>query len=72
MDKSNIIPYLRAFSALTRKEQDTYIVLLAVLDNAQEMTAARLADTLDISTRALSRLKRKLRASQVLHKTLPL
>ena len=71
MDETKIIPYLRAFSTLTRKEQGLYVILLAV-PVAAEMTAARLADTLSISTRALSRLKRKIRAHNILHKTLPI
>ena len=72
MDETKIIQYLRAFSALTRKEQGLYVILLAIAPTVAGMTAARLANTLDISTRALSRLKRKIRAHNILHKTLPI
>lgn len=72
MDETKIIPYLRAFSTLTRKEQGLYVILLVIAPAAAEMTAARLADTLSISTRALSRLKRKIRQHDILHKTLPI
>ena len=72
MDETKIFPYLRAFSALTRKEQGLYVILLAIGPTAAGMTAARLADTLSISTRALSRLKRKIRQHDILHKTLPI
>ena len=72
MDEAKIFPYLRAFSELTRKEQGLYVILLAIAPAAGGMTAARLADTLSISTRALSRLKRKIRQHDILHKTLPI
>ena len=73
MDETKIFPYLRAFSTLTRKEQGLYVILLAIAPTtAAGMTAARLADTLSISTRALSRLKRKIRQHDILHKTLPI
>lgn len=72
MDETKIIPYLRAFSALTRKEQGLYVILLVIAPTAAGMTAARLADTLSISTRALSRLKRKIRQHDILYKTLPI
>lgn len=72
MDETKIFSYLRAFSALTRKEQGLYVILLAIAPAASGMTAARLADTLSISTRALSRLKRKIRQHDILHKTLPI